>query len=330
MLEGLLKIARVPSDPGWLITAACLLVLTGWSTTTAAADRKSRPVGSVGERVAGADDENIFTGALRVLTLNVAHGRKDGFNQIFQSKETIRRNLGEIAAVLRRTRADVVALQEADGPSRWSGGFDHVAMLAKEAGYPWHARAGHARSWLFDYGTALLSRRPFMEILRHDFQRTAPSPTKGLLLGQIAWRPNEGVGSRIVVDIVSVHFDFSREKVRKQQMAEVIEVLRGRTNPAIVLGDFNDDWLGEDSVVAQLARRCNLHVFRPTAKDLSTYRSNERRFDWVLLSDELEFVDYNVLPDIVSDHYAVVADISVRNPSKARSNRSDTSSRCTD
>jgi hypothetical protein len=34
-----------------------------------------------------------------------------------------------------------------------------------------------------------------------------------------------------------------------------------------------------------------------------------RRFDWMLITDELEFIHYATLSDVVSDHRAVVASI---------------------
>ena len=42
---------------------------------------------------------------------------------------------------------------------------------------------------------------------------------------------------------------------------------------------------------------------------MQTYVSRERRFDWILISNELEFISYRVLPDIISDHFAVVAEV---------------------
>ncbi|HXT52108.1 MAG TPA: hypothetical protein VN811_13770, partial [Thermoanaerobaculia bacterium] len=50
--------------------------------------------------------------ALRLLTLNVAHGRKLATHQALLSPTTVRRNVEEIASLLRESRADVVALQE--------------------------------------------------------------------------------------------------------------------------------------------------------------------------------------------------------------------------
>ncbi|MGH7338345.1 MAG: endonuclease/exonuclease/phosphatase family protein, partial [Myxococcota bacterium] len=61
---------------------------------------------------------------LRLLTLNVAHARRQARHQALLAEPALRRNLQAIAQVLRREAADVVALQEADGPSAWSGGFD--------------------------------------------------------------------------------------------------------------------------------------------------------------------------------------------------------------
>jgi len=251
-------------------------------------------------------------GTLRVLTLNVAHGRGDALNQLLVSQKAIEGNLAATAALLDGAKAEVVALQEADGPSRWSGGFDHVASLALLAGYPWHARSSHATSWLFDYGTALLSRAPVTEQRSLAFRPTPPSMTKGLTLAQISWRPDDRA-EPIPLDVISVHLDFSRDSVRQRQAAEMVAFLSQRRHPVIVLGDFNSDWFAQASVVAELARRCGMKTYRPSAPDLGTYPSSGRRLDWVLISDELEFTHYAVLPQLVSDHNAVVADIRLKN-----------------
>jgi endonuclease/exonuclease/phosphatase family metal-dependent hydrolase len=255
--------------------------------------------------------EHAVAGSLRVLTLNVAHGRKDALNQVLLSRGEVERNLAEVAALLRDAGADVVALQEADGPSRWSGSFDHVAVVAGQANYPWQSRASHAKTWFFDYGTALLSRVPFTDSLDHAFRPSPPSMTKGLTLGQVAWRP-DGKGDPIYVDIVSVHLDFSRDSIRKQQVAEMSAILSDRTHPMIVLGDLNSDWSSDDSVVTDLAHRCGMHVYQPMADDLGTYPATGRRLDWVLISDDLEFLHHEILPQMVSDHHAVVADIGLK------------------
>jgi endonuclease/exonuclease/phosphatase family metal-dependent hydrolase len=247
---------------------------------------------------------------LKVMTLNLAHGRKDGLNQLFKSEGTIRNNLGEIAAFLDKSGVDIVALQEADAPSRWSGNFDHVALLAEQAGYPVYESSNQANSWLFSYGTALLSRVSLSGVLHHTFRPSPPTMNKGYTLGQVVWQPM--AGEPVLVDVVSVHLDFSRKSVREQQSAELSETLAGRGNPMIVMGDFNSDWSADEEVVRALAERTGLHVYQPEAGNLATYHSSTRRFDWILISKQLEFVSFEVLPDVLSDHSAVVAEIAMR------------------
>jgi endonuclease/exonuclease/phosphatase family metal-dependent hydrolase len=251
---------------------------------------------------------------LKVMTLNLAHGRKDGLNQLFRSAGTIRNNLEDITAFLEKTGADIVALQEADASSRWSGNFDHVALLAEQAGYPVYESSNQASSWFFSYGTALLSRVALSGVVHHTFRPSPPTMNKGYTLGQIVWQAD--TGEPVPVDIVSVHLDFSRKYVREQQSAELGEALAGRGNPLVVMGDFNSDWSADEQVVRALAERAGLHVYRPEAGDLGTYRSSARRFDWILISKQLQFVSFEVLPDILSDHSAVVAEITMKTPGK--------------
>jgi endonuclease/exonuclease/phosphatase family metal-dependent hydrolase len=254
--------------------------------------------------------------ALKVMNLNLAHGRKDGLNQLLLRKSTIGSNLEDIADVLRQIDADVVALQEADGPSRWSGNFDHVEQLAEQSSYPAYVRTSHASSWIFNYGTALMSRAPFADVLHHTFQPSPPTMNKGFTLGQIVWQPDAELNETLIIDVISVHLDFSRKYVREQQVADMSEVLAGRDNPMIIMGDFNSDWFADEQVVRALAEESGLHVYRPEAKDLGTYNSSGRRLDWILISEELEFTNYRVLPDLLSDHLAVVATIELKQPDR--------------
>ena len=261
-------------------------------------------------------------GILKILTLNIAHGRNQAANQLFLEKQDFEQNLRAIAALFSDIGADVIALQEADGPSRWSGNFDHIAFLAREAGYPWHYRANHAESWLFSYGTAMLSRLPVDETIQHTFKPSPPTFNKGFLLGRVNWSENGTPGDLVPIDIVSVHLDYSRSSVRDGQIAELTEILKLRKNPMIILGDFNSDWLAEDSVIRRLADNAGMSVYRQNADDLNTYNS-KHRFDWILISDELAFVSYRVLPDIVSDHQAVLAEVRLRKTSSATPQQAD-------
>jgi endonuclease/exonuclease/phosphatase family metal-dependent hydrolase len=239
-----------------------------------------------------------------VMTLNLAHGRKDGFSQMLQSGQKIQRHLEEVAAVLRRESPAVVALQEADGPSFWSGDFDHVARLAERAAFGYSVRGSHVDGGGLSYGTALLSRFSPDAPVSVTFPPSPPTFPKGFLVSQVTfpggWK----------ADVVSVHLDFARASVRAEQVAEMIRTLSRRPSPRIVLGDFNSEWDDDESAVRALAEALNLKAWRENATDLDTFPFSGKRLDWILISPELEFRDYRVVPDVLSDHLGVVAAIA--------------------
>ena len=57
--------------------------------------------------------------SLRIMTVNIAHGRGESFHQLLQDTDTTVANLDSIARLLRCSGVDIVALQEADGLAGW-------------------------------------------------------------------------------------------------------------------------------------------------------------------------------------------------------------------
>jgi endonuclease/exonuclease/phosphatase family metal-dependent hydrolase len=245
--------------------------------------------------------------SIKVLSLNMAHGRKDSFTQFFVSKTEIRQNLADIAEFLQREGADIVTLQEADAPSWWSGNFNHVEFLAREAGYPWYTQTNHVENWFGHYGTAVMSRFPIDRSYGFDFNPTPPTTRKGFTLAEIELKPATGDQKKMVIDVISVHLDFSRSSKRIEQIDDIRKVLSGRSNPAIVLGDFNSGWIEGEQELQVLARKRNLRTHRPEANTLYTYFDD--RLDWILVSEEFDFCNYYTAPDILSDHFAVVSEL---------------------
>ncbi len=250
---------------------------------------------------------NLTSSTLKVLTLNVAHGRGDSFNQVFLGKKSFDNNLKAISQILRRAKADIVALQEVDKSSLWSGRFDHGETIASQAGYPWKAHAEHAKSWFFNFGTAVLSRLPIHSVRSKRFAPSPPTLRKGFVVSQVNWANPRNPLQILPIDVVSVHLDFASEEVRASQIEEMVNVLSNSTNPMIVLGDFNSEWHVTESPVQALVSRLELKAFQPGAKHLATHENT--RIDWILLSPALSFKNYSVLPDIVSDHQAVLAEV---------------------
>ena len=260
---------------------------------------------------------------LRVATLNLAHGRKDSFNQLFVGEDGHKENLDDIAEVLNKYKPHIVALQEADAPSRWSGNFDHVAYLASGAEYPWRAHESNAESWLFSYGTALLSGLPLIETIKHTFEPSPPTLAKGFVLAQIEW-PSADENKSRKVDVISVHLDFSRQSVREKQINEMLEILSARMNPTIILGDFNSEWLAEVSGIKELVTKSRFVTYEPHGNNHNSYK--DKRLDWILISKDMEFVSYQVLPDTLSDHAMIVSDIRFLDDSEELARQPDSKS----
>ncbi len=241
---------------------------------------------------------------LRLVTLNVAHGRGARFHQTLLRRRTIEGHLTAIATVFDRERPDVVALQEADGPCTWSGGFDHVDWLARNGGFGWHLRGSHVQGRRLDYGTALLSRLEPRDPVAVTFRPSPPTPSKGFVVATV-----EHAGHTI--DLVSVHLDFSRGRIRRRQVHELAQVLDGRDHLRVVMGDLNCDWRERGGTLRLLSDLLGVQPHEPEAHEGHGTFRGRARLDWVLTTPSVGVLDYRVLPDRVSDHRAVLAHIQL-------------------
>ncbi|MGA1826257.1 MAG: endonuclease/exonuclease/phosphatase family protein [bacterium] len=244
---------------------------------------------------------------LKVMTLNMAHGRKDGPNQIFQKNKTIKSNLDTIARVLKRERPDIVALQEADGPSIWSGSFNHVHYLAEKSGFNYSIQGEHVQGIGLSYGTALLSQMPLVNPYAITFAPSLPTFSKGFVLATVTWPAD----SHNKIDVVSVHLDFSRKSVRQRQVKDIINQLSSRNNPIVIMGDFNCDYEKQDSALCILAKSLNLKAYQAYDSTMKTFPTLKKRLDWILIDPKLEFSTYRTISDILSDHKGVIGELLV-------------------
>ncbi len=256
------------------------------------------PTGAVPEK---------YEGALRLATLNLAHGR--GPWQSYLRRSTLEDNLYRLAGTLRQVGPDVVALQEADGPSSWSGNFDHVATLADLTDFESHFRGDHQElggsRFKLSYGTALMTSHRLHRERSHRFQ-ACWRDTKGFVVAAIdvpQW-------NHTTVDVVSVHLDPLRPTLRRRQIRQMIDVLQERGHPLVVLGDLNCCFRSDPSSMRLLIEALRLHVFQPDSHS-PTYPAQRpsRRLDWILASTGIEFGGYGTLRSRHSDHLIVAADL---------------------
>lgn len=260
------------------------------------------------EPLMGPPAEAPAAGTVRLLTWNVAHGRAEAFHQALLPRDEVERNLARIAEVLRHERPDLVALQEADGPSGWSGRFDHVSTLSRESGLSSFFRGDHNPFGLSGYdlssGTALLSRLPMEEPLSRPFAANWRD-TKGFVVATV-----EIPGTGRTMDVVSVHLDFLNPGGRREQILALAAALEGRDRPRVVLGDLNCEAESATAAFRLLEERLGVVPYRPSLEQPTfPAASPARRLDWILASPELEFVSYRPIEADLSDHLGVVAEL---------------------
>jgi endonuclease/exonuclease/phosphatase family metal-dependent hydrolase len=255
------------------------------------------------------DSNGAALRGLRLLTLNVAHGRRTGPHQALLKSPVLERNLRDIALAVKGLGPDVVALQEADGPSAWSGNFDHVATLARLADLGDFYRGEHNPWGLGRFrlssGTALLARWPLSEPASQRFALSWRD-TKGFVVATVAVPEWEG----LEVDLASVHLDFLTPAARRRQIAHLVEALGRRQRPLVLLGDLNCCWRRDPRSMDLLTEELGLTAHQPHAR-VPTFPASRprRRLDWILVSPELQFVAYRTLPVPLSDHLGVLAEV---------------------
>lgn len=246
---------------------------------------------------------------LRLMNLNLAHGRGEAFHQLLLPTARLQDNLDAVAQAIRSAGVDAVALQEADDISAWSGRFNHVRWLAERTPMPAYAQAHQIDGLGLRYGTALLSRLTMNSAEAMTFARRAPWPAKGMTTATLRLDGRE-------LDLVSLHLDFASARLRAAQADALLRQLAGRGRPLVIMGDFNEGW-SEGSSVQRIAQQLGLHTPEPENSDWITFPKLGRRIDWVLASEHLEFRSLETLDAPLSDHLALVAELSWRDPAPA-------------
>lgn len=191
----------------WFATLAALLasLLPACTAGAAEAASKSRP-------------------PFRVMTYNIHHGEGlDG-----------KVDLERIAELIRKEKADIVALQEVDKGTERTAKRDFPAEFARLTGMScifsnnYHYQGGQ-------YGNATLTRFPVKSATNSLYRMVRPGEQRGLL--QVVL----DVSGRDLV-LMNTHIDYRPDDTeRLANVAELREIIRSyEGTPIILCGDFND------------------------------------------------------------------------------------------
>jgi endonuclease/exonuclease/phosphatase family metal-dependent hydrolase len=259
---------------------------------------------------------------LRLLTLNIAHGRGLSTYQGFHRARGIERNLLRVARLLKREAADVVALQEVDEDSHWNQRIHLLDFLKAEACYP-HSHLGvHNRRGgrlPLAYGNGLLSRFP-IEHADHQAFGSAEIGEKGFLYTELTLPDGH-------LPIVNLHLDYKSRLRRIEQIERLIVFLEerhaqkgneGYLSP-VVCGDFNSRSGKPNDAVAHLFKyledQCAYQIYPKNGRTFPSLLPIHG-LDFILVPPSYKVMSCEILRCYVSDHRPVVVDLEILNKLK--------------
>lgn len=236
------------------------------------------------------------TRVIRVLTFNILHGATTCGNY----------NLDLIAARIRETNPDIVALQEVDFRTIRAMGYD----LATELG--WRTKMvplfGKAMSYGGgEYGEAILSKYSFIETRNVPLPYTPGNEPRTALEAVIV------IPSGDTIAFVGTHLDhLPPENDRIAQVIKINEVFASGRYPVILAGDLN---AGPDSApVRILEEQWSSANDKITVEPTFPSDNPKVKIDHVMYYPDSQWrtIETKVICDsIVSDHCAFLATLEL-------------------
>lgn len=238
-------------------------------------------------------------------------------HQSLRSTTRIRRNLLKIAALIRKVRADVVAVQEVDENSRWNGSFNHLTFLSEHSGLPFtaigltNARAG---PYPLNYGNGVLSRWPIRHAETITFGRRQLGD-KGFLFVETE------LASGRHLPVISLHLHHTSRKQRLAQAGILMKFMTERGGqrgthwavPPILCGDFNNPPHKPDATAMLLGfcEEANNYTLLPKSGRTFPAALPAFMLDFILLPEECRVVHSEVVRCYLSDHRPVLVEFAL-------------------
>jgi endonuclease/exonuclease/phosphatase family metal-dependent hydrolase len=236
--------------------------------------------------------------SFRVMTFNIHHGEGlDG-----------RVDLPRIAEVIRRERADLVALQEVDKGVQRTARRDLSGELAALTGLTcvfsnnFHYQGG-------EYGNAVLTRFPVLSATNSHYQMLRTNEQRGILQLTL-----EVQGRQLV--FMNTHIDYRKDDAERLQNAREIRALAGQHagTPVILCGDFNTT---PGSPVHQRLKETFEDTWERAGQGSGwTFPADNpsKRIDfvWVSKTAQIDPVEARVLENDASDHRPLLVEFRFR------------------
>lgn len=228
---------------------------------------------------------------LKIMTYNIHHGAP---------REPDVVNLEGIAAVIRMSGADIIALQEVDVNTNRSGGEDQARALAEllDMEYYFSKSIDYQGG---DYGNAILSKFPLSNKRRFDLPMPVPGEKRSIAIATVSL-PN---GKEI--EFGSTHFDLQASRVAQAEFLNEID--KDLNKPFFIGGDFNAT--PESEEIKTLQNQFTLACKGPCPLTIPE-RNPNKSIDFVIANKEA-VKQFDLMSSVslggqyASDHLPVVA-----------------------
>ena len=232
-------------------------------------------------------------------------------------------NLNRIAAEIRASRADIIALQEVDVHWGSRSNYDNmINELAEELNMFYFFAPIYDFDPLLDYeprrqyGVGVLSKFPILKAKNHSITRLStqdpnplPAPAPGFLEVLLNVK-----GAKLSFYVT--HLDFRPDPlVRQMQVADMLHIISSSKNAKLLAGDMNASPNAPE--LSPLFSRFK-DAWRTKSEPGYTFPADNpsNRIDYILTSPQINVKQANVLSTLASDHLPVIADITIKRTKK--------------
>lgn len=219
---------------------------------------------------------------IKIVSYNIHSGlSEDMFPSLF-----------DIIDFLRIENADIICLQEVNESAK--AGFQ-VSSLKEDLNMYSHFGANVVKLGA-NYGLATYSRYKIID--QKHIYLSSKTEQRGMLHTVVKLKNGKKL------NIINLHLGLN-EKERKKQIKEVEYFIKKLDNPYVVVGDFNDGSMEIDETLFKDAAK------NENKDNVLTFSTALDRIDYILLSPDIEIIDYDVLMKNMSDHYPIVAKFKI-------------------
>lgn len=196
---------------------------------------------------------------------------------------------------LKKSKADIICLQEVNESAKI--GFQ-VSSLKEELDMNLHFGANVTENDI-NYGLATYSK--YRIISQKHIYLSSEKEQRGFLHTTVKIKNKK-------LHIINIHLGLRNDERKKQvnELKKYIKNLKSlKKEYFIILGDFNEGNLSiDDEIIIDIAKKLN-------KSNILTFSKGLDRIDYMFVSNNIEIKSYKVLIKNMSDHYPIVAKISI-------------------